>query len=78
MAGQTRVEEMNTPELKQDCGCGCGGALCATATHDCGCGCGGAACETVAQEMVLVGALAGRDAKGSAAEDCDCGCECCG
>ena len=77
MAGQAKVEEMNTLELRQDCGCGCGGALCGTATHDCGCGCSGLACETAAQEVVLVGAL-GRDANDATAQKCDCGCECCG
>ena len=78
MAGQIKPEEMTTPESKQDCGCGCGGAGCGTATHDCGCGCGGLACESVAQEVVLVGALAGRETIASGAQKCDCGCECCG
>lgn len=78
MAGQTKVEEMTAPESKQDCGCGCGGASCGSATQDCGCGCGGSACESVAREVVLVGALAGPEASGSGAQECDCGCECCG
>ena len=77
MAGQVRVEEMNTPELRQDCGCGCGGALCGTAGGDCGCGCGGALCGSATQELVLVGSLADRDPNGSVSRECDCGCECC-
>ena len=60
MAGQTKVEEMTAPESKQDCGCGCGGASCGSATQDCGCGCGGSACENLTQEVVLVGALTDR------------------
>ena len=78
MPGQTRVEEMSTPELKQDCGCGCGGADCATAAHDCGCGCGGTACGTVTQEMTFVGVLPDRrpDTSNSSLCTCDGSCGC--
>ena len=74
MPGQTRIEEMNTPELKQDCGCGCGGAACGTATDNCGCGCGGTACGTVTQEMTFVGVLPDRRPDASCSCDGSCGC----
>ena len=48
------VQEVTTPELKQDCGCGCGGEFCGTAKQDCGCGCGGHLCGCSQQELVLV------------------------
>ena len=31
----------------------------------------------MAQEVVLVSAVVGQDSRDSAAEECDCGCECC-
>ena len=78
MAGQARVEGLTLHDRKQDCGCGCGGSLCETASHDCGCGCGGIACGAETQEIVFVGAVADRAQGASAAKQCDCGCDCCG
>lgn len=61
MTGQVRVEEVTREEHKQDCGCGCGGALCGT-TH---------------QEVIWVSPEKAMAAKKARAEQCDCGCECC-
>ena len=78
MAQQTRIEELNSVEQSQDCGCGCGGASCESVGQDCGCGCGGASCATAAQqEVVLVGSLSSQDATKPSTEQCDgsCGCK---
>ena len=77
MVGQLKVEEMKVTAETQDCGCGCGGAACESATTDCGCGCGGAQCGSATQEMVFVGSIPDRNAEGSIAQTCDCGCDCC-
>ena len=76
MAGQARVEQMNVPEQTQDCGCGCGGALCGTAGQDCGCGCGGLASGGERQEVVFVGSLPDRDTGVLSNKQCNCGCGC--
>ena len=61
-----------TSEQKQDCGCGCGGALCETAARDCGCGCGGLSCgEARLQEIVFVGSVADLVDSSAVAKECD-------
>ena len=52
MAELTGVEIITETNLKQDCGCGCGGSACGTSSNDCGCGCGGNACGSSWQELV--------------------------
>ena len=79
MVEQIRVQELITPEAKQDCGCGCGGSQCGTAKSDCGCGCGGGQCGTTQQELVLVNAAQVaemRQKAASNARDCDGSCGC--
>ncbi len=60
MAGQVQLKEMTPQERKQDCGCGCGGALCG-ATH---------------QEVVWVGFGKPVALKEGKAGQCNCGCGC--
>ncbi len=67
MVEQIRAQELTTWEQKQDCGCGCGGALGGAAKHDCGCGCGGGECGTAQQELVLVDAAQGAELRQQAA-----------
>jgi len=74
MVEQIRVQELNIPEQKQDCGCGCGGSSCGSATNDCGCGCGGSACGTAQQELVLVGSAQVAEMRRKAASK-GCGCD---
>ena len=80
MVEQVSVQELATPENKQDCGCGCGGDSCGTASQDCGCGCGGGSCGTVQQELVLVSSAQVADMRQKVASTgggCDgsCGCQ---
>lgn len=60
MAGEAKIEEMTREERKQECGCGCGGALCGTAR----------------QEATWVDAEKAMAARGTRADQCDCGCGC--
>lgn len=60
MAGQVRVEEMTGQQPKQDCGCGCGGALCGTTR----------------QQVILEGFTRPATALKGKASRCDCGCGC--
>ena len=61
MAEQAKVEETIAHEQRNDCGCGCGGAVCGTER----------------QEVVFVTSLPDRETNKPNSEQCDCGCECC-
>jgi hypothetical protein len=54
MVEQVRAQDLDTRELRQDCGCGCGGGQCGTVRQDCGCGCGGGQCGNTQHELVWV------------------------
>ena len=62
MAEALRVEETTAKEQTQDCGCGCGGALCGSNR----------------QELVWVDSPEAAATIKATAETCGCGCECCG
>ena len=75
MAELTGVENIAETNLKQDCGCGCGGAACGTTSNDCGCGCGGNACGSSWQELVwLEPNQAASLPEQSVGQRCECGC----
>lgn len=60
MARQVQIKEVTKPELKQDCGCGCGGALCGAAR----------------QQVIWVGSRKSEVAQETKTGQCNCGCGC--